>query len=58
MHSLPAGTEHIAQGFKKTKMKAWVLMGCVSDSASSFIMSFFWSMWIEPDLCLDQSGGF
>lgn len=41
MHSPPAGTEHIAQGFKKTKMKAWVLMGCVSDSASSFIMSFF-----------------
>lgn len=53
MHSPPAGTEHIAQRFKKTKVKAWVLMGCVSDSASSFIMSFFvffWNMWIEPDL--------
>lgn len=52
MHSPPAGTEHIVQGFN-TKVKAWVLMGCVSDSASSFIMSFFfffWNMWIEPNL--------
>lgn len=40
MHSVPAGTEHISQGFKKTKMKAWVLVGCVSDSASSFIEFF------------------
>nr|XP_023509564.1 CUGBP Elav-like family member 1 isoform X2 [Equus caballus] len=29
MHSLPVGTEHIAQRFKRTKMKTWVLMACL-----------------------------
>lgn len=33
----------------------WVLMGCVRDSAASYLRGSFWNMWIEPDLCCTRA---